>query len=187
MHLSFKRSLDTPGEIALLNDVQISAKSIVMKVIPIIALAVVGTATAAFAEDVVPYAYRPWGPNDPYAPTLGDIMATTQLRHSKLWYAGKVGNWELASYELGQIRNSLINAARLYQNIPVDEIVMINEPLSTLDNAIRGKNNEHFIKAFSDLTTKCNVCHEAAGVGFITMRVPTTSLFSDQSFELKRK
>jgi hypothetical protein len=153
-----------------------------MKATPIIALAIAGSATAAFADDLVPYAYRPWGPNDPYAPTLGDIMGTTQLRHLKLWYAGKVGNWELASYEIGQIRDSLINAARLYQNIPVDKIVMITEPLSDLDNAIRDKNNEHFMKAFSDLTTKCNVCHEAAGVGFIKMRIPTTSAFSDQSF-----
>jgi hypothetical protein len=158
-----------------------------MKVIPMIALAIAGNAAAAFAEDVVPYAYRPWGPNDPYAPTLGDIMATTQLRHSKLWYAGKVGNWELASYELGQIRDSLINAARLYRNIPVDEIVMINEPLSNLDKAIRDKSSEHFMKGFSDLTTKCNACHEEAGVGFISMKVPSTSPFSDQSFEPKRK
>jgi hypothetical protein len=33
-----------------------------MKVIPMIALAIAGNAAAAFAEDVVPYAYRPWGP-----------------------------------------------------------------------------------------------------------------------------
>ena len=158
-----------------------------MKVIPIIALAIVGSAIAAFAEDVVPYAYRPWGPNDPYAPTLGDIMATTQLRHLKLWYAGKLGNWELATYELGQIRNSFINAARLYRNIPVDEIVMINEPLSNLETAVRDRNKDQFIKAFSDLTTQCNVCHETAGVGFINMRIPATSAFSDQEFAPKPK
>jgi hypothetical protein len=33
-----------------------------------------------------------------YAPSLGNIMAAVQLRHSKLWYAGKVKNWPLADY-----------------------------------------------------------------------------------------
>ena len=34
-----------------------------------------------------------------YRPPLGDIMGKIQLRHIKLWFAGKLGNWELATYE----------------------------------------------------------------------------------------
>jgi hypothetical protein len=30
----------------------------------------------------------------PYLPTLADIMGVTQLRHFKLWYAGEVDNWD---------------------------------------------------------------------------------------------
>lgn len=40
--------------------------------------------------------------SQPYAPRLGDIMGMTQLRHFKLWYAGREKNWNLAKYELGQ-------------------------------------------------------------------------------------
>ena len=41
---------------------------------------------------------------DPYVPALADIMSAAQWRHIKLWFAGKHQNWELASYELLQIR-----------------------------------------------------------------------------------
>ena len=33
---------------------------------------------------------------DAYRPPLGDIMGKIQLRHIKLWFAGKLANWELA-------------------------------------------------------------------------------------------
>ena len=33
---------------------------------------------------------------DTYRPPLGDIMGKIQLRHIKLWFAGKLANWELA-------------------------------------------------------------------------------------------
>ena len=37
-------------------------------------------------------------------PRLGEIMLAKQWRHIKLWYAGKARNWNLAAYELAQIR-----------------------------------------------------------------------------------
>jgi hypothetical protein len=57
---------------------------------------------------------------DTYKPPLGDIMGAIQLRHIKLWFAGKLGNWELATYEVGEIKASLENAAYLYRGIPAD-------------------------------------------------------------------
>ena len=52
-----------------------------------------------------------WAPlavaqSEAYVPALGDIMSATQLRHIKLWFAGKLQNWDLASYELRQIRSN---------------------------------------------------------------------------------
>jgi hypothetical protein len=34
---------------------------------------------------------------------LGDFMGLTQLRHFKLWYAGRSKNWELADYEVENV------------------------------------------------------------------------------------
>jgi hypothetical protein len=52
-----------------------------------------------------------------YRPPLGDIMGKIQLRHIKLWFAGKARNWELATYEVNEIkarpRQTSIGAFRL--------------------------------------------------------------------------
>jgi hypothetical protein len=158
-----------------------------MKYILTVALSVVVGMLSAFAQDTVPYAYRPPTAGDTYVPSLGDIMGATQLRHFKLSYAGKLGNWELASYELGQIEDSLINAARLYQNIPIEKIDTVWQPLKALSDAIKVKDGARFAGAFADLTAACNGCHEAAHVGFIRIQVPTASPFSNQSFMPKGK
>ena len=158
-----------------------------MKYVSTIAFSIVAAMLPAFAQDTVPDALRPAAVGDTYVPSLGDIMGATQLRHFKLWYAGQLANWELASYELGQIEDSFFNAARLYRNIPVEKINMIDKPLAALDSAVKAKDGARFAAAFSDLTTTCNGCHQAAHVGFITMQIPTSSPFSNQSFSPKEK
>ena len=40
---------------------------------------------------------------EPYTPGLGEIMTLNQMRHIKLWFAGKATNWPLASYELDEL------------------------------------------------------------------------------------
>ena len=44
---------------------------------------------------------------EPYAPGLGQFMTATQLRHAKLWFAGKMNNWDLAAYEIDEIKEGL--------------------------------------------------------------------------------
>ena len=153
-----------------------------MKHLSAIAAAIVVALAPAIAADTVPYAYRPPVAGETYAPGLGDIMGTIQWRHLKLSYAAGLRNWDLASYELSQIQESLISAARLYQNIPVEQIGMIQQPLTALAEAIKNKNSQHFTRAFANLTNACNSCHAAANVGFITIQVPTASPFTNQSF-----
>jgi cytochrome c553 len=156
--------------------------AVAMKYISMIALSIAAAMLPAFAEDTVPYAFRRPTVGETYVPTLGDIMGATQLRHFKLWYAGKLRNWELATYELGQIEDSFVNAARLYQNIPIEKINTIDQPLMALASAIKAKGRARFGSAFANLTAACNGCHEAAHVGFVAIRVPTASPFSNQSF-----
>jgi hypothetical protein len=48
-----------------------------------------------------------------YVPGLGEIMGSTQMRHAKLWFAGKAGNWDLASYELDEIREGMDDAVKI--------------------------------------------------------------------------
>ena len=118
----------------------------------------------------------------PYVPRLGDIMNTAQTRHVKLWFAGKSANWELAAYELRQLKASLVEAASLYEGIPVTNVATMAEPVQALADAIEAKDSKKFTKTYGDLTKGCNACHRSMGRGFIAMRVPDVSPFADQQF-----
>jgi hypothetical protein len=122
-----------------------------------------------------------------YSQRLADIMMQIQLRHFKLWFAGRVKNWALADFELGQIRASFNDAMRIFPNIPLASDFMITQPADELDSAIDAKDSAKFAKAFDRLTAACNGCHEAASLGFIVIREPRmspieTSPFSDEIF-----
>ena len=113
---------------------------------------------------------------------LVDIMSAVQFRHSKLWTAGQQKNWELAGYELELVKTSLNEAIAFYTDIPVDNITMIDPPIKSIESAIAARNSAAFGKAFGELTTGCNSCHQSTGRGFIVMTVPTASPFGNQSF-----
>ena len=115
-------------------------------------------------------------------PRLADIMTAVQFRHSKLWTAGQQKNWELAGYELELVKASLNEAIALYTDIPVENITMIDPPIKSIESAIAARNSAAFGKAFGDLTTGCNSCHQSVGRGFIVMTAPTASPFGNQSF-----
>jgi hypothetical protein len=117
-----------------------------------------------------------------YRPPLGDIMGKIQLRHIKLWFAGKAGNWELATYEVDEIRASLESAADLYRGIPVELVTNTADPIQAIREAIEAKDSGAFAKGYGNLTAACNACHQGIGRGFIVIQKPTASPFTDQSF-----
>lgn len=117
-----------------------------------------------------------------YIPGLGDLMGTMQLRHIKLWLAGKRRNWDLASYELEQMKASFADVGALYPGIPVADMTPMSPPVAKLADAIRDKNGEVFTRAYAEMTKACNDCHQAIGRRYIVIRVPDSSPFSDQDF-----
>ncbi|MGO4871618.1 MAG: hypothetical protein ACLPGW_13575 [Roseiarcus sp.] len=123
----------------------------------------------------------------PYVPDLGDLMSATQLRHFKLWFAGRSQNWELARYEIEEIRKSFEVAANYYPKLgDIDTASMFKTDgyatLDALDAAVEARSNAKFGAEFDKLTQACNACHRATHFGFIQIQVPTASPFSDQSF-----
>ncbi len=112
--------------------------------------------------------------------TLSDLMMTTQLRHIKLWFAGKLGNWRLAVYELNQIQSGLDQAAKRFP--PGATPDQFAAQIAALRDAIEAKNVARFAKAYTELTNGCNACHRAAGRDFISVQVPPVSPFTDQVF-----
>ncbi|WP_298357590.1 hypothetical protein [Rhodoblastus sp.] len=123
----------------------------------------------------------------PYSPDLADIMSGAQLRHFKLSFAGSQQNWPLAEFEIGRMRKSFMEAARLYpefDKVPLAKLIKeISAPaLDDVAASVKAKDEAGFKKSFIRLTEACNSCHQAAGKGFIKIRVPTLSPFSNQVF-----
>jgi cytochrome c553 len=149
------------------------------------------TVAACAAASLAALAEEPKPAEQPaYTPRLNDIMILTQLGHFKLWYAGAVQNWPLASYELEQIRASTRLAKALYPGNANLNMDAMTSAADGLDKAIQAKDTAKFTSAFTNLTAACNACHQTAGFGFIKIRVPRlspieTSPFSDESFSGK--
>jgi hypothetical protein len=145
----------------------------------IIVTAALLAASAALADD------HPT--KQPYEPGLGEFMTATQLRHAKLWFAGKAGNWALAAYEVDEIKEGLEDAAKLHpthDGVPVADMIktIIDPKIEPLEKAIQGKSGAQFIAAFDELTKGCNSCHAAAGKPFIRIQRPSEPPVSNQNF-----
>lgn len=147
-------------------------------------------AAAPAAAQETPFAAPPLAPigrPDSAVSSLSDIMGKVQMRHIKLWYALKSRNWDLVGYELGHLRDTFETAVILYQGIPIELITTANTPLVTLQAATKVRDASAAEQSFAALTAACNTCHEAAGIGFVLIRTPTASPFSNQSFAPDKK
>lgn len=121
-----------------------------------------------------------------YFPHLGDLMNTMQMRHLKLWFAGRSNNWPLAAYEIDLMTENFHDIAVLYPNVPVADVEMLIEPTKEISAAIKAKDAEKFSRTFATLTAACNSCHQAIGREYIVIQVPTASPFSNQVFAPKK-
>ena len=143
------------------------------------------TVVVALGASVMLAAAQP--AKESYEPGLGEFMTATQLRHAKLWFAGKQNNWDLAAYEIDEIKEGLEDAARLHRTfdgVPVAEMIktIIDPRIEELEKAVRAKSSAKFSVAFDELTSGCNSCHAGANKPFIRIQRPTESPLTNQNF-----
>jgi hypothetical protein len=138
-----------------------------------------GALTASAQEKSAPLEPAAPAP-EPYQPGLGEFMALQQMRHIKLWFAGHAGNWPLADYEVGELKEGFDDVSQLLGGHIVDQHV--GAPLAALQKAIDAKDGAAFAIAFDNLSAGCDACHHALDHGFIVIGRPTSLPYSDQSF-----
>jgi len=139
-----------------------------------------GALTASAQEKSAPPEPAAAPQPEPYQPGLGEYMALQQMRHIKLWFAGHAGNWPLADYEVGELKEGFDDVSQLLGGDIVDQHV--GAPLAALQKAIDGKDSAAFAAAFDNLSAGCNACHHALDHGFIAIGRPASLPYSDQSF-----
>ena len=131
-------------------------------------------------------------PAKPYEPGLVEFMMLVQNHHAKLWLAGNARNWELADYQVDELKELLEDIAKripVYKEVPVGKMIEATTmaPIDEVEAAIKARDGKAFASAFDKLTAACNSCHEAANRGFIVVQRPAASGFPNQSFAPKRK
>jgi hypothetical protein len=117
-------------------------------------------------------------------------MTLTQMRHTKLWYAGQAGNWPLASYEMDELREGLEDAVIFHpahkdSPLPIPDLIdkIMTFPIKNLGDVVAAKDSQKFVAAFDDLTSACNQCHMAANFGFNVVTRPTANPYTNQNFQ----
>ncbi|GGH11269.1 hypothetical protein GCM10007036_08200 [Alsobacter metallidurans] len=153
-----------------------------LTLVSLAALAFMAPASAQNSPYSEPAAPRSGGYADPSVPSLGDVMLSAQLRHIKVWFAGRTGSWALLKHEAVRLQDTLIRAAMLYHGIPIEEVAKINDPIAAIIQAAEDRNISKFQAAYADLTSACNSCHKSGGVEFIRVQTPSASPFSDQGY-----
>jgi hypothetical protein len=125
-----------------------------------------------------------------YTPGLGEIMTLTQMRHTKLWFAGQAGNWPLASYEVDELKEGLEDAVNFHpahkdSPLPIPDLIdkIMTLPIRKLGESVAAKDPKEFTAAFDDLTAACNQCHMAANFGFNVVIRPTANPYTNQNFQ----
>ena len=124
-----------------------------------------------------------------YVPGLGEFMAATQMRHIKLWFAGKARNWPLAAYELDELREGFDDVIKYHpvhkdRPVPIAKLLpeLVTVPLTELDEAISSRDEGKFVGAYDLLTEACNACHEQEQFIFNRIHRPVYNPYSDQVF-----
>jgi hypothetical protein len=147
-------------------------------------LALTFWAQATSAQSDAPAASNETG----YLPSISDFMIETiQPRHVRLWVAARSGDWPFAAYELGNLKGAFDRLGRAHpveHEIPLRDLIsgLTAPSFEDLHKAIQSKDATAFAKAYGDLTSTCNACHQATNRGVVVIRVPTDSSISDQDF-----
>jgi hypothetical protein len=119
-------------------------------------------------------------------------MTTLQLHAGKLWLAAKASNWELADYELDELKETMEAAKALNaekNSVKISGVLdsVLQTQIAQLANTIKRKRPAEFQKAYDETLSACNGCHTEAGFKFIHIIRPTAPPVTNQQWEVSPK
>lgn len=116
-------------------------------------------------------------------PGTGVLMQELARRFTALFHAARGGNWDLANYQLKEMREVIeVNVVTrpkrkdALESFEESSLGAEENPLEgTLQDVINKKNFVAFNKSFKSAINSCNGCHQASGFGYIKYRLPRSS------------
>lgn len=125
--------------------------------------------------------------SETYKPGFGEFMSNIQIHHAKLWFAGENQNWELADFEINEIKENLEGIQKFCsERTETKSIGMINPAMDSLSNSILKKDENLFRKNYTNLTNSCNTCHQSTNHEYNIIVIPKNPPFSNQDFSNKK-
>lgn len=120
-------------------------------------------------------------------PGLGEYMTTIQLHAGKLWFAAKALNWELADYELDELKETMKAAKALNaekNGVKISGVLdsVLQSQVAQLADTIKRKSPAEFQKSYDETLAACNGCHTAAGYKFIHIVRPSAPPVTNQKW-----
>lgn len=118
---------------------------------------------------------------------LGQQMLLLQLRHGRLWAAGRDQDWLLAQFQLAELNEALDDvveqngdaAALQPQQLSVVLPAIMKPAIAQMRTAIDDHNLGEFEKAYDGLSNACSSCHQAAGHGFLVIQRPKSPVLDN--------
>ena len=150
------------------------------------------SAATAALQDVLKRVQTDVANSKELAPGLGEYMTTIQLHGAKLWFAAKAFNWDLAQYELDELKETMeaakgLNAEK--NSVKISDVLdsVLQTQVAELDKSIKSKSQTNFQKSYDETLGACNGCHMEAGYKFIHIVRPTTPPVTNQRWEMTTK
>lgn len=125
-------------------------------------------------------------------PGLGEYMTTIQLHAGKLWFAAKAANWELAEYELDEMKETMETAKGVggeKNGVKIAAVLdsVLKTQVAALSSAVKNGNAAQFQKSYEETLSACNGCHSDAGYKFIQIIRPAAPPVTNQRFQAEAK
>ena len=121
------------------------------------------------------------------APGLGEFMTTIQLHTGKLWFSAKAANWDLAEYELDELKETMEAAKSLNvekNGVKISNVLdsVLQTQVAKLSESIKRKSSSEFEKSYDETLSACNGCHTESGHKFIRIVRPTLPPVTNQQW-----
>ena len=105
---------------------------------------------------------------------LGTLMMEVGQRITATNIAAKAGKWDLADYELGELKEAMETGELTRPEHKAALEKFLNGPFTKIEKVVKDKDAAGFQAAFDSTVQACNNCHKASGKPFIEYALPKT-------------
>ncbi|HEX6997436.1 MAG TPA: hypothetical protein VF322_04785 [Gammaproteobacteria bacterium] len=112
------------------------------------------------------------------------VMMDVEYHFANLWFAAHEDQWDLAAFYMREARSHIGWAVRMRPVRPVQgggevDLRPMQQALEAggmtqLSAALERRDVEAFEAAYRQTLVQCNACHQAAGRGYLNVKIPTS-------------